>query len=128
MWGASFLTSWIDKDRWHQWLDETGYRFDIAQFYYEDGDQVRFKVVEVAIWLAEQPEAMQSFLSRFEPDGDDISLAQAELLKAHEYTTQQVLQRWLAAEAHAPTFLEDDEITDLPAHVSIRGRKTDGHG
>lgn len=89
------MTSWLNKDNWHRWLDETGHVFDIAAFYDEDGDQARFPVVQAALWLEMQPDAMQSFLARFKPDGDDVALARAELSKAHDAAAHAILQRWI---------------------------------
>lgn len=88
----------VDKDAWHRWLDETGHDFNIAAFYYDD-QEVRFPLVTVALWLEQWTDAMESFLSRFEPDSDDIALARMELSKAHDATARAVLQRWLAAKA-----------------------------
>lgn len=96
------MTSWVNRTMWHRWLDETGYMFDIAQFYYQDED-TRFPVVQVASWLSAEPDAMASFLSCFQPDCEDVALTRAELSKLDE-TAIAVLRRWIA-----PVFIEEDE-------------------
>lgn len=98
--GEWIVTTWIDRKTWDAWLDESGQNFDISQFYYEDDvdNQVRFSLVEVALWMEQWPEIVEAFLAKFTPDAEDLNAMKAQLencWQSEDSSLIKVMREWI---------------------------------